>query len=369
MVYGEQPHKLERDEDGEYTCSVCLWWWKRKPKGDCPGVPRYGVLPEDLKTYTGLRRLKLKPADREKPDGCYYILKSPYRRYLYSVEQALPRRRPTPRQLEAIVKMREGLVRRYTCIRCGYYDRAHGKVKYERINYYTRLCQECHDLKIRREKEARIAQWAYYLYNGPANFLILDSETTGLNERKQDEVIELAILDRSGAILFSSLIAPQDSTRDDLATHIHGISRQDLATAPTFPDVWPQIQAIIEQTPNILVYNAAFDHDLLRTTARRYGYELPQATWLCLMEEYAVYHGAWSSYWRSYTWQKLGTACYTLGVEASEYHRAAADAHNALGVLKALADLHGHIELLPAYEPPAPQATDEGLGDLEEHPF
>jgi inhibitor of KinA sporulation pathway (predicted exonuclease) len=60
-----------------------------------------------------------------------------------------------------------------------------------------------------------------------------------------------------------------------------------------------------------------------------------------LMEHYAVYHGAWHSYFHSYTWQKLQVACHCLGVQVEgDFHRATADALNALGVLHALAARH-----------------------------
>ena len=75
-----------------------------------------------------------------------------------------------------------------------------------------------------------------------------------------------------------------------------------LASAPRFPDVWPTIKAILRRFRRVLVYNAAFDHRLLAATARRYGCRTPSSEWECLMEQDAVYHGAWSNYHRSYTW-------------------------------------------------------------------
>src|SRR5436853_3595937 len=284
----ERAHELVKLTDGGYTCNLCQLRWKRKPGTFCAGVPvyRYGVWPEGLYTYTQLRRdLKMKPRDREQPQGCYFVRKSPYRRWLYSIDQSMHRRVPTVSQREAIGKMRVGLVARHTCDHCGSYDRTHGQGKYERkVDRYSGLCDACERLKIRREKQALVAAWAHGYFNGSV-FIVLDSETTGLNKEKDDEIIELAIVDASGAVLFASLIQTQDSKRRDLATDIHGITQEMLAQAPTFPEVWPQIEALLQQYPNILVYNAAYDHDLLNTTARRYGYQVPKAWWTCLMGE------------------------------------------------------------------------------------
>jgi DNA polymerase III epsilon subunit-like protein len=367
LMKKEQAHSISQLPDGRYTCSVCLWIWKKSPTSPCPSVAhyQYGAWPEHLYTFTQLREKKLKPVGE--PEGCYFIRKVPYVRYLYSIHTAVQRRVPTERQREAIAKMRDGLVKRYTCRHCGYYDSAHGKGKYgKRVYQRSGLCVDCERLKARREKQAHICEWAHRYLQG-SDFVVLDSETTGLNERGTDEIIELAIVSSSGTVLFSSLIQPQDLRRQDLATHIHGITQEQIQDAPRFPDVWPTIKVILRHYRSILVYNAAFDCDLLATTAKRYGYEVPGARWTCLMEAYAVYHGAWHSYYRSYTWQKLIVACDVLGVERQgEDHRATPDALNTLGVLKALAARHGTIELLP---PPVEPISEQHEDDLSSHPF
>ena len=85
------------------------------------------------------------------------------------------------------------------------------------------------------------------------------------------------------------------------------------------------------------------------------------------MEQYAVSHGAWSSYHGSSTWQSLAVACACLGVAVpGESHRATADALAAFGVLQALAALDGHIALFPV--PENDQAQDDA-GVCDDHPF
>ncbi len=79
--------------------------------------------------------------------------------------------------------------------------------------------------------------------------------------------------------------------------------------APRFLDVWPMIVAILRRFRRVLVYNAAFDRSLLEATVSRYGLRIPGGQWECLMEQYAVYHGAWSHSHGSSTWQPLTVAC------------------------------------------------------------
>ena len=198
--------------------------------------------------------------------------------------------------------------------------------------------------------------------------MVLDSdsvESTGLDD--EDEVIELALVHSSGVVLFSSLIQPEDPQRPDLATDIHGISSEMFTSAPRFPDVWPTIAAILRRFRRVLVYNAAFDHRLLAATAGRYGSRLPGGQWTCLMEQYAVYSGTWSNPHHSYTWQSLAVACADLHVAVlGKAHRATADALAALGVLKTLAAIDGHIAPFPVPES-APAQDDTGACD--DHPF
>lgn len=66
-----QKHKT-KNENGAIVCENCRWKWKHEPQSVCPGVLRYGwnEWPENLKTKTQLREMKLKPvAD---PRGAYF---------------------------------------------------------------------------------------------------------------------------------------------------------------------------------------------------------------------------------------------------------------------------------------------------------
>ena len=370
----ERAHELQRLDDGRYTCRLCRLTWGRKPKTFCAGVPvyRYGAWPENLYTYTQLRRdLKLRPLDREQPDGAYFLRKSPYRRWLYSIDRSVPRRRMvSEKQQEAVVKMRVGLVAKYTCLRCGYYDQSHGKYKY-RTRLRDGWCSRCWDEYYRCERQIEHCTWAQKYIQEP--FIVLDSETTGL-DFKYDEVIEVAMVDGwSGSTLFSSLIQPQDINRWNLATHIHGITRDMLKEAPQFPDVWPAIAAILRRYRRVLVYNASFDHLMLRNTSLRYEYQLPDwhgRHWECLMEQFARYNGAWSEYFHGWRWCTLDEACHHFQVSYDgASHRALADAVRARGVMMAMVDLHGKIELPEAPKPPTDDFFSDGLADLDDHPF
>ena len=74
------------------------------------------------------------------------------------------------------------------------------------------------------------------------DWVILDTETTGLDDA---EIVEIAIIDRLGEILLHRLIKPTISIPVEV-TEIHGISDAMVADAPTFPEVYPRIDAALK---------------------------------------------------------------------------------------------------------------------------
>lgn len=158
--------------------------------------------------------------------------------------------------------------------------------------------------------------------------LILDSETTGL----YGEIIELAIIDLEGNVLFNSRFYPKSEIEPG-ASAVHGITREMLEGEPTWPDLWPEIEAILYAARLVLIYNADFDIARISTTnmvhrlEERFPYRAE-----CLMELYARWYGEWNAYRRSYRWQKLGGG-----------HSALEDCQAALRKLQQMAGvLNGH---------------------------
>lgn len=343
--FWEREHALERLAGGRYFCGVCKRTWVCKPRTVCAGLPVYNfhARPADLLTFSQLRRLKRWPADRSEPDGAYFIRKSPYRRYLYSLEQSRPWRVPSPHQQEAIQRMRAGLVQHYTCQRCGYYDKSHGKDKWA-----TRMsrgwCAACWNKYHQEYRQREVCKRLHaFVEDGAGEYLILDSETTGL-DFNLDEIVELSILHSSGAMLFSSLIRPTNFYPGRyLASGIHGLHYEDLEHAPTLEEVWPQVRAILRRYRRCIIYNALFDVSMLEYGVKRFGQRVPSVKWECLMEEVTWGWGRWSTYHQSYTYVSLDGACGVAHVKREQAHRAEADCRATLAVLHELAAWHGHL--------------------------
>ena len=117
----------------------------------------------------------------------------------------------------------------------------------------------------------------------------LDTETTGLGN--DAEVVEIAIVDADGRSLVNTLIRPQGEVPAD-ATRVHGLTTAILQGAPTWPEVWLQVQAAMAGRL-VLIYNAEYDVRLMQQTAARYGmdFDVPGAEFGDLLQLYAEFKG------------------------------------------------------------------------------
>ena len=204
------------------------------------------------------------------------------------------------------------------------------------------------------EHRRRVVAWAQQRIGNPAEWVVLDMETTSL----EGEVIEIVILDSAGRVLLESLVRPLGCVTPK-ARAIHGITDEELADAPSFAALWPRIYSILSQVRFVITYNAPFDQERLATScalasltlytgrgaARRaqlYGARLRETTpvalaveWECLMEYYARFHG--TRFRGRFVPQSLVAACSQLHIRHSQSHRATGDAQAALQLLRCLA--------------------------------
>lgn len=112
------------------------------------------------------------------------------------------------------------------------------------------------------------------------NFAPIDFETAN-NERSSVCSVGIVIV-RDGKIVdkFYSLIKPEPEYYNYWCSQVHGLSLDDTMEAPVFPDVWAQIEPMIEGLP-LVAHNKAFDESCLKAVFRVYQMDYPDYEFHC----------------------------------------------------------------------------------------
>lgn len=175
----------------------------------------------------------------------------------------------------------------------------------------------------------------------PARFAVLDVETTGLRPDR-DRVIEIAVVttDPRGRVI-EEWTALVDPGRDPGPTELHGITAEDLAGAPHFGALLPEVSARLDGAV-VVAHNLAFDAAFLAAEQGRAGEDLLGAAdgGLCTLELSRRLLPRSTDGW------SLGALCTALDVDLVDPHRALVDARATAGVLAVL------LADMPAGRPP-----------------
>ncbi len=156
--------------------------------------------------------------------------------------------------------------------------------------------------------------------------LVLDTETTGGGPRS--EIIEVALMDTTGAVKFNSLVRPSSRIQPG-AQRVHGLTQRSLEGAP----MWSELDEAFREAVTgrtVLAYNVAFDRGMVRQTRERYALKAPLliTEWGCAMRLYAATIGR----------RQIGLerAAKLEGVlTAAQSHRALGDVQLTLALLRA----------------------------------
>jgi len=158
-------------------------------------------------------------------------------------------------------------------------------------------------------------------------YVLLDTETTGLSS--DDQVVELAIINAQGNILYDSLLKPSCPIGEG-AMSVHRITEEMVSTSRTFLEAWPDIERAIGGR-NIITWNAAFDARMLVQTAMAHKIILKDIDFFCAMQEY-------QRYYNFSRWQKLTDACAQQAIAFNQSHRALSDTFMVLQIIRAMAE-------------------------------
>jgi DNA polymerase-3 subunit epsilon len=159
----------------------------------------------------------------------------------------------------------------------------------------------------------------------PSNcFVALDFETA---DQGRDSACSIALVRVEGGSTVRRehhLIRPP--RRTFLFTSIHGIDWPQVADAPSFGELWPQLAACLEGARFIAAHNAGFDAGVLRACCERAGLRPPAQPFVCTVQ---VARRAWNL-----RPTRLPDVCRHLGLPL-RHHDALSDAEACAGIVLA----------------------------------
>lgn len=150
------------------------------------------------------------------------------------------------------------------------------------------------------------------------DFAAIDFETAN---SEQTSVCSVGVvIVRNGEIVnsFYSLIQPEPNYYDYWCSRVHGLCSADTDDAPLFPDVWKQIEPLIEGLP-LVAHNKQFDESCLKAVMRCYQMDYPDYQFHCTLKASR----------RKIPWlpnHKLQTVAAACGYRLENHHHALSDA-------------------------------------------
>ncbi|HET7736889.1 MAG TPA: exonuclease domain-containing protein [Nocardioidaceae bacterium] len=158
-------------------------------------------------------------------------------------------------------------------------------------------------------------------------FAVVDIETTGLSPNT-NRILSIAVVstDPDGRVLdeWSSLVNPQGPVG---ATHVHGITENEVADAPVFHDVIADLTRRLAGAA-LVAHNATFDLSFLRAEYERAGWSLPPVPHLCTMEASLLHLPQLDR-------RRLADCCWAIGTPLTGHHSALGDARATAVLLAA----------------------------------
>ena len=157
------------------------------------------------------------------------------------------------------------------------------------------------------------------------NFLAIDFETANYS---RDSACSIGIVRvEKNKIVHKAVHLIRPPSRDFIFTYIHGITWNDVKSAPTFKEVWKNIKSYFEGIDFLAAHNAGFDSGVLKACCSTHGIIPPDTPFKCSM---ALARKIWNL-----RPTKLSDVCNHLAIELN-HHEALSDAHACAQIIMAI---------------------------------
>jgi DNA polymerase-3 subunit epsilon len=142
----------------------------------------------------------------------------------------------------------------------------------------------------------------------PPLFAVVDLETTGFSPLVGDRIVEVGIVRVGGdGATVDEYVTLVNPLRDVGPTHVHGITQEDVAQAPTFAEV---VGDVLSRLDGVIFvgHNARYDRDFLAAELSSAGIFLPAIPSLCTLKLAFRLHPEFANH-------RLATCCEAAGLD------------------------------------------------------
>ena len=151
------------------------------------------------------------------------------------------------------------------------------------------------------------------------DFAAIDFETANSERTSICSVGVVIVRDGEKAETFYSLIKPEPDYYSYWCSQVHGLTSKDTKGAPLFPEVWKQIEPLIEGLP-LVAHNKSFDESCLKAAFRCYRMDYPDYEFHCTCLASRRVFG------QTLPNHQLHTVAARCGYQLHNHHHALADA-------------------------------------------
>lgn len=154
-------------------------------------------------------------------------------------------------------------------------------------------------------------------------YVALDIETADSANSAPCSIAYVIMLNHKAIEAKQFLINPEVPF-NPISVRIHKITPEIVNDAPTLPQIWPEIFAVISKYP-VVCHNATYDISVLQKAATRYGLDFPSVRAFCTMKL--------SQKYLSLAKFRLYDVCNHLGFPVKNHHVALEDAYGCANIM------------------------------------
>lgn len=151
------------------------------------------------------------------------------------------------------------------------------------------------------------------------DFAAIDFETANRHSSSVCSVGVVVVRDGKITQKYYKLIHPAPNYYHPINVKVHGLTREDTDSADYFPEVWAEVEQIIEGLP-LVAHFARFDEGCLKAAFQRYGMTYPDYNFYCTCV------ASRRTFGHLLPNHKLDTVAARCGYDLKNHHHALADA-------------------------------------------